>query len=59
MSPLIAREIVYRAVSLTDVYAGELNMSQKLDIATEGYKLFKEIEEGNFCPNYIIFSQVK
>ena len=54
MSPLIAREIVYRAVSLTDVYAGELNMSQKLDIATEGYKLFKEIEEGNFCPNYII-----
>ncbi|MBR6646511.1 MAG: NFACT family protein [Clostridia bacterium] len=54
VSPLIAREIVYRAVSLTDVYAGELNMSQKLDIATEGYKLFKEIEEGNFCPNYII-----
>ncbi len=57
ISPLIAREVVYRALSLVDVFAGELNMSQKLDVATEGYKLFREIEEGNFCPNYIINSE--
>ena len=59
VSPLIAREIVYRAIGHTDVFAGELTTSQKLDVGTEGYKLFKEVEEGLFYPNYLINSETK
>lgn len=57
ISPLIAREIVYRALKGSDAFVGELDMSQKLDIATEGFKLFKEVSEGTFYPCYLVNSE--
>lgn len=59
VSPLIAREIVYRGIGYSDIFAGEMTTSQKLDVGTEGYKLFKDVEEGNFYPNYLINSETK
>lgn len=53
VSPLIAREIVYRAVGRTDSYISELSTSQKLDVATECYMLFAKVLSGEFEPCYL------
>lgn len=59
VSPLAAREIVYRAIGIAEVYASELSTSQKLDIATEGYKLFQDVLNGNFEPCYLVNTETK
>jgi len=59
VSPLIAREIVFRALGQTDVFLSELSTSQKLDLATEAYKLFKSVADGEFSPCYLVNTETK
>lgn len=50
VSPLIAREISFKALGTSDVYMSELDFSKQLDVATEMYNLFGMVREGNFSP---------
>lgn len=59
VSPLTAREIVYRGTKETDINASELKTSQKLDIATEAYKLFQAVLNGEEEPCYLVNSETK
>ncbi|MBE7027648.1 MAG: fibronectin/fibrinogen-binding protein [Ruminococcaceae bacterium] len=54
ISPLIAREIVYRGIGIAEIYASQLSTAQKLDIATQGYKLFQNVLNGEFEPCYLV-----
>lgn len=54
VSPIIAREIVYRALGDCSVRIGELDMSKKLDVATTAYRLFCDVKNGKFTPCYFI-----
>lgn len=50
ISPLIAREIVFRALGTTDTFITELTFSSLLDIATQMSNLFEKITAGEFSP---------
>ncbi len=50
ISPLISREICFRALRNTDYYTGELNAEQKSKISHESYKLFQSIHNEHFSP---------
>lgn len=56
ISPLTAREIVYRAFSRTDVRCGELTDSGKNKILYETVCLARTVRENNFSPCIIINS---
>lgn len=56
ISPLTAREIVYRAFSRTDIRAGELTDSGKNKILYEIVCLAKAVQNNNFSPCIIINS---
>ena len=59
VSPLVAREIVYRGIGIAEIYVSELSTSKKLDIATEGYKLFQAVLNGEFAPCYLVSRETK
>lgn len=50
ISPLIAREIVFRALGRTEVYRSEADFSALLDVATQMAGMFEKIRSGNFAP---------
>ncbi|MBR5156400.1 MAG: NFACT family protein [Clostridia bacterium] len=54
VSPLIAREISYRALGTSDIYMSELDFSKQLDVATKMYNLFSDISQGKFSPCVLI-----
>lgn len=56
ISPLTAREIVYRAFSRTDVRNAELTDSGRNKILYETVRLAKAVKSGNFSPCMIIDS---
>lgn len=56
ISPLCAREIVYRAFSRTDVRCGELTDSGKNKLLYETVRLAKDVRTHNFSPCIIINS---
>ncbi|MGN1059122.1 MAG: NFACT family protein, partial [Clostridia bacterium] len=53
ISPLIAREIVFRALGETDVPCADLTYAQLLDVATVMQQLFQAIKEGRAQPCYL------
>ena len=50
ISPLIAREIAFRALGETDAFCGEASYSRLLDVATVMQQFFAPIITGNFNP---------
>lgn len=66
LSPLICREIVYRALGGTQVRVSELGFSEREKLVRELERFFSEIEHGQFQPciiieenKYIDFAAVK
>lgn len=54
VSPLIAREICFLAFSSCDRYLGELDFSEKLELATSCVRMFKYASSKNFSPCYLV-----
>ncbi len=50
ISPLLGREICFRALTNTDYYIGELSAEQINKISHEAYTLFQNINNERFCP---------
>ncbi len=54
VSPLISREIAYRAFGRLDIYLNELDYSGLLEFATSANEVFKIAKEKNFSPCYLV-----
>ncbi|MBQ3119203.1 MAG: NFACT family protein [Clostridia bacterium] len=54
ISPLVSREIVYRAFGTHDIYMEELDYSKLLDLAAVCFEIFSKIKEGKFSPCYLV-----
>lgn len=54
VSPLVAREIVYRAFKTTEIYMEELDYSKILDLAACCFEVFKSVHDGEFNPCYLV-----
>lgn len=54
VSPLVSREIAYRAFEKTDIYINELDYSGLLEFATTANEVFKIAKEKNFSPCYLV-----
>ena len=50
ISPLIAREICYRALSHTDLYTDELTTAQERQLSEQAHCLFEKINASHFAP---------
>ena len=50
ISPLIAREICYLALSHTDLYTDELTPAQEEALAQQAYSLFEKVSTKHFSP---------
>ncbi len=53
VSPLIAREIAYRATGETDALCEGFDYAKRLDVATVMHKLFSAIAKGEVAPCYL------
>lgn len=54
ISPLISREIVYRALGTTDIYLEQLDYSKILDLAQCSFEIFKKVQNKEFTPCYLV-----
>lgn len=54
ISPLIAREIVYRAFKTTQIHIEELDYSRILDLAAACFEVFKAVRDRTFSPCYLV-----
>ncbi len=54
VSPLICREIVYRAFKTTEIYMEELDYSKILDLAACAFEMFKKVRDKEFSPCYLV-----
>ena len=54
ISPLLSREVVYRAFGTHDVYMEELDYSKLLDLAAVCFELFKNVRDAQFLPCYLV-----
>lgn len=54
VSPIVSREIVYRAFQKTDIYLKELDYSGILELATSANAVFKRAKKKEFSPRYLI-----
>lgn len=54
ISPLISREIVYRALGTTDIYLDQLDYSKILDLAQCSFEIFKKVQNKEFSPCYLV-----
>ena len=54
VSPLTAREIVYRAFKTSDIYMEDLDYSRILDLSACCFEVFREIKEMKFSPCYLV-----
>lgn len=54
ISPLSAREIVYRAFKSSDVYMEDLDYSRVLDLSACCFEVFREIRDKKFAPCYLV-----
>lgn len=54
ISPLISREIVYRAFGETDIYLEQLDYSKILDLSQCTFEMFKKVQNKEFSPCYLI-----
>ncbi len=53
ISPLIAREISFRATGQTDTTCEDFSYSRQLDVATVMHQMFSSISTGSFSPCYL------
>jgi len=56
ISPLICREIVYRAFKTTEIYMEELDYSRILDLAACAFEIFKAVRDEAFSPCFLVRS---
>ena len=56
ISPLLSREVVFRAFGSHDIYMEELDYSKILDLAAVCFEMFKIIRDKEFSPCYIVRS---
>ncbi len=54
ISPLVSREIVYRAFGTTEIHVGELDYSHILDLAACCFEVFKSVRDEQFNPCYLV-----
>lgn len=54
VSPLVAREICHLAFHTCDKYIGELDYLEVLELATAANTVFKQVQEKNFFPCYLL-----
>ncbi len=54
ISPLVAREIVYRAFNSCEIYMESLDYSRILDLAACCFEVFCEVREKKFFPCYLV-----
>lgn len=54
ISPLVCREIVYRAFKTTEIYMDELDYSKVLDLAACCFEVFKSVRDREFSPCYLV-----
>ena len=54
ISPLISREIVYRAFGTGEIYMEELDYSKILDLAACAFEVFKTVRDGEFSPCFLV-----
>ncbi len=54
ISPLVAREIAYRATGETDPVCSDFSYSKQLDVATVMHKMFSAVSAGEFSPCYLV-----
>ncbi len=54
ISPLLAREIVYNAFGICDIYLDELDYSKILDLAACCFEMFKKVKDKEFTPCYLV-----
>lgn len=54
ISPLISREIVYRAFKTTEIHMEELDYSRILDLAACCFEVFKSVRDKDFSPCYLV-----
>ena len=53
-SPLLAREPIFRAISNTDVFAGELTCQMKNSIADKLCEIILQIKEKEYTPGFVL-----
>ncbi len=53
ISPLIAREIAFRATGETDTTCEDFSYARRLDVATAMHQMFSAIHAGTFAPCYL------
>lgn len=54
VSPLTARELVYRAFKTSDIYMEDLDYSRILDLSACCFEAFREIKDKKFLPCYLV-----
>lgn len=54
VSPIVSREIAYRAFERTDLYLNEIDYSGMLELATSASVVFKSAKEKTFSPGYLV-----
>ncbi len=59
VSPLVAREIAFRATGETDAVCRDFSYSKQLDVATVMQKMFADISEGKFSPCYLVNTETQ
>ncbi|MBR7163639.1 MAG: NFACT family protein [Clostridia bacterium] len=59
VSPLIAREIAYRATGETDPLCEDFNYAKRLDVATIMQQIFSSVSAGDFAPCYLVNSETQ
>ena len=59
VSPLLAREIVFRALGRAEAYIGELDFGARVDIATQMCLIFDSVAAGEFSPCFLTDAQSK
>lgn len=59
ISPLVSREIVYRAFGTSEIYMEQLDYSKILDLAASCFEIFKDVQNEKFYPCYLVREDTK
>lgn len=54
LSPMLAREPVYRAVGNTEIFAGELTKEMLISVADKLWGIFLQVKKGGFTPVLVL-----
>lgn len=59
ISPLVAREIVFRAFGETDATCSDFSYSKQLDVATVMQQMFSSVAKGAFSPCFLVNAETQ